>query len=151
MRQLHCPIGRTSSWSKTDPLRRTISERGCGGARETRHWRFRPGGIALPVDPLQLMPLLAAPFIGSFIATLAIRLPQGAPILWARSACDHCGTTLRPREMVPIVSWAVQRGKCRYCGGPIAGIHPPPQLAAVLPAPWSVLAVPVGLLPPAPG
>src|SRR5262249_32596517 len=108
----------------------------------TRHWR---NGAS--VDPLQLMPLLAAPFIGSFIATLVIRLPQGAPVLWARSACDHCGTVLRPLEMVPILSGAVLRGKCRYCGGSIARIHPAAELAALLLALWAVLVVPPELAP----
>jgi leader peptidase (prepilin peptidase)/N-methyltransferase len=67
------------------------------------------------VDLTQLIPLLAAPFVGSFIATLVIRLPQGAPVLWARSACDHCGTVLRPLELIPVVSWAALGGRCRQC------------------------------------
>src|SRR5262249_2446756 len=105
------------------------------------------GGLAIPLDPLQLMPLLAAPFIGSFIATLAIRLPQGVPVLWARSACDHCGTALRPLELVPVLSWAVLGGKCRHCGGAIARIHPVTELASLLLALWAVLAVPPELAP----
>jgi leader peptidase (prepilin peptidase)/N-methyltransferase len=91
---------------------------------------------------LLLIPLLAAPFIGSFIGTLAVRLPQGRSVLWGRSACDHCGTVLRPAELVPILSWAVLRGRCRHCRTRIRWIHPITEVAALLLAVWAILAVP---------
>ncbi len=68
------------------------------------------------LDSLWLWPLVAAPAIGSFLGVLAERLPAGRAIALARSACDHCGHALAPRDLVPILSWAVQRGRCRYCG-----------------------------------
>lgn len=66
--------------------------------------------------------LLGAIF-GSFIATLAIRWPQGRSVSRGRSACDGCGTVLRPHELVPLASYALQRGRCRSCGGRIAPGH----------------------------
>jgi leader peptidase (prepilin peptidase) / N-methyltransferase len=99
------------------------------------------------MDPLQLVPLLAAPFIGSFIATLAVRLPEGRPVLRGRSACDHCGVALRPLELVPILSWAALRGRCRHCQGRIGWIHPVTEAAALLLALWAILAMPAALAP----
>lgn len=61
---------------------------------------------------------------GSFIATLAIRWPEGRAISRGRSACDGCGTVLRPHELVPVASYVLQRGRCRHCDAAIAPSHP---------------------------
>lgn len=60
---------------------------------------------------------------GSFIATLAIRWPEGRSSLAGRSACDGCGRTLRATELVPVFSFLAQRGRCRSCGTRIAPSH----------------------------
>ncbi|MFV0625598.1 prepilin peptidase [Sphingomonas sp. ac-8] len=60
---------------------------------------------------------------GSFLATLAIRWPEGRSTLVGRSACDGCGRTLRAVELVPAVSFLAQRGCCRSCGARIAPSH----------------------------
>ncbi len=59
--------------------------------------------------------------IGSFLATLILRWPAGRSVMRGRSACDHCGTTLTVRDLVPLFSAMALRGKCRTCG---AGINP---------------------------
>ncbi|MEO0033724.1 MAG: hypothetical protein RIS94_3482 [Pseudomonadota bacterium] len=59
--------------------------------------------------------------VGSFLGAALERLPNGRSIVTGRSACDHCGTTLTVQELVPILSWAAQRGRCRTCGGAIGG------------------------------
>jgi leader peptidase (prepilin peptidase)/N-methyltransferase len=60
---------------------------------------------------------------GSFIATVAIRWPAGGSALRGRSACDACGKDLAPGELVPVVSFLLQRGKCRGCSAPIHPSH----------------------------
>lgn len=60
---------------------------------------------------------------GSFIAALVVRWPQGRSVLRGRSACDACGVTLRPRDLVPIVSGVLADGKCRSCGAAIDPLH----------------------------
>lgn len=60
---------------------------------------------------------------GSFLAALILRWPVGRSILQGRSACDACGRTLRPRELVPIFSALFLRGKCRGCHGAIDPLH----------------------------
>lgn len=76
-------------------------------------------------------PLLAAPFVGSFLGVLIARLPAGRPVAIARSACDHCGAVVLARDLVPLLSYVVLRGRCRSCRGRIAPRHWHVELAAV--------------------
>ena len=57
--------------------------------------------------------------IGSFLGAALVRLPSGRSVLSGRSACDSCGKELAPVELVPVVSWLLQRGVCRNCGAEI--------------------------------
>ncbi len=36
-------------------------------------------------------------------------------IVSGRSMCTHCSKQLVARDLVPVVSWVLLRGKCRYC------------------------------------
>lgn len=87
----------------------------------------------LPADgPLWALLLggLGAIF-GSFIAALVIRWPQERSVIAGRSACDACGQLLGPRDLVPLVSALMSRGKCRHCAAPIAPIHWQIEFAAL--------------------
>ncbi len=79
-----------------------------------------------------VVPLAASPFIGSLLGVLIRRLPEGRPVILARSACDSCAKRLGPAELVPLISFVVQRGRCRGCGAAIARMHVAVELAAVL-------------------
>ncbi len=68
---------------------------------------------------------------GSFIATLALRWPQGRSAMRGRSACDGCDKALAAHEMVPLFSWVIQRGRCRACGNAIHLAHPATELAGL--------------------
>ena len=57
--------------------------------------------------------------IGSFIGAALVRMPEGRSVVRGRSACDSCGARLGVGELVPLVSFALQRGKCRRCGAQI--------------------------------
>lgn len=61
--------------------------------------------------------------IGSFLATLVLRWPQGRAVT-GRSACDRCGVTLRWTNLVPVVSYLANRGTCTSCGVRIDRTHP---------------------------
>lgn len=75
--------------------------------------------------------LLGAIF-GSFIATIVVRWPEGRSVAHGRSACDHCGATLGPGRLVPLLSYALQGGRAACCGGRIDPIHPVAELLAAL-------------------
>ncbi len=86
--------------------------------------------------------VLAAPCVGSFLALLAERLPVGRPIVWARSECAQCGHALGPRDLVPVVSWLVSRGRCRHCAARVSPFYPAVELAALTVALWSLAVLP---------
>nr|WP_276308195.1 A24 family peptidase [Sphingomonas pokkalii] len=69
-----------------------------------------------------LLGVLGAVF-GSFIATMAIRWPEGRSVAIGRSSCDSCGQLLKAGELVPVVSFVLQRGRCRHCRAAIAPGH----------------------------
>jgi leader peptidase (prepilin peptidase)/N-methyltransferase len=69
--------------------------------------------------------------VGSFLATLVLRWPQGRD-LGGRSGCDSCGAALRWTDLVPLVSFIVKRGKCSACGAAIDPTHPVIELLCAL-------------------
>jgi len=69
---------------------------------------------------------------GSFLAAASTRWPEGRSVLRGRSACDACGAQLRAWELVPLLSWAIQRGRCRRCGAKIDPRYPAIELAAAM-------------------
>ncbi|MBO4637780.1 MAG: prepilin peptidase [Clostridiales bacterium] len=58
--------------------------------------------------------------IGSFLNVVIYRLPVGRTIAKGHSMCMTCGHNLGPLDLVPLFSWLFLKGKCRYCGAPIA-------------------------------
>ncbi len=74
--------------------------------------------------PHWLIAALIAPFVGSFLGVLAVRLPAGRPVMAGRSHCPDCNATLGVADLVPLVSWLAARGRCRHCGAPIDRLHP---------------------------
>lgn len=53
--------------------------------------------------------------IASFINVVIYRLPLGLPIAKGRSRCDSCHTQLKWFDLIPVLSYLLYRGKCRYC------------------------------------
>jgi leader peptidase (prepilin peptidase) / N-methyltransferase len=78
-----------------------------------------------------------APFLGSFFAVVAMRYPENRSIVVGRSACDSCGHTLAMLDLIPLVSWATLRGRCRYCASAIPSFHLYMELAALGIAVWA--------------
>jgi leader peptidase (prepilin peptidase)/N-methyltransferase len=65
-----------------------------------------------------LSAVLGAVF-GSFLCCFAARRAANESVLRGRSHCDACGHVLGPLDLVPVFSWLLLRGKCRYCGARI--------------------------------
>jgi len=82
--------------------------------------------------PHWVLPILASPFIGSFLGLVVKRLPAGENMVSARSRCDHCGAPLAVQDLVPLASWARTRGRCRQCGARLGWFYPAIEGAAIL-------------------
>ena len=56
--------------------------------------------------------------MGSFLNVVSLRYGTGKS-LGGRSMCMSCGKTLSWYELIPVVSWLIQRGRCRSCSSKI--------------------------------
>lgn len=63
-------------------------------------------------------------FIGSFLGVLVDRIPQGRTIIKGRSKCDFCNKELKWFELIPVVSFFIQGGKCRNCHKSLSLFYP---------------------------
>jgi len=91
--------------------------------------------------PDWLPPLIAAPFIGSFLGLLVVRLPAAEPVMFSRSGCRHCGGRLQARDLVPILSWLAGRGRCRLCQAKVDVIYPVVESSAIVVVLWAATEV----------
>jgi leader peptidase (prepilin peptidase)/N-methyltransferase len=78
---------------------------------------------------LALAPGLA---FGSFLNVVADRVPLKRSLVSPGSACMSCGHELAWYDNVPLVSYAVLRGRCRSCGTGIPLRYPAVELVAAL-------------------
>ena len=70
--------------------------------------------------------------LGSFLNVVAARLPLGRSLVSPPSACMSCGHELAWRDNVPLVSYALLRGRCRACAARIPLRYPLVELIAAL-------------------
>ena len=54
--------------------------------------------------------------MGSFLTVIGLRLPKKENFTTTHSHCDSCGHILTLTEMIPIISYILQKGRCRHCG-----------------------------------
>jgi leader peptidase (prepilin peptidase)/N-methyltransferase len=78
--------------------------------------------------PLTIMLLLVqiavGAVVGSTVTTAAIRTMRGEPWIRGRSHCDNCGCAIGFARTIPLVSFAIARGKCASCNAAISWRHP---------------------------
>ena len=62
--------------------------------------------------------------IGSFLSVIILRSIAGEGWIVGRSRCDTCRNTIAWYDNIPLLSFLILRGKCRYCKEPILPLHP---------------------------
>jgi leader peptidase (prepilin peptidase) / N-methyltransferase len=62
--------------------------------------------------------------LGSFYNVVGLRVPEGKSIVAPRSSCPNCGHQLTALELIPVLSFLIQRGKCRECKVGISPVYP---------------------------
>lgn len=62
--------------------------------------------------------------VGSFLGVVVDRLGSKESIWKGRSHCDHCRHILQPLDLIPIFSFFLLRGKCRYCHKKLSWFYP---------------------------
>jgi leader peptidase (prepilin peptidase)/N-methyltransferase len=70
--------------------------------------------------------------VGSFLTVVTHRVPRRESVVRPRSRCPGCGTEIRSRDNVPVLSYLLLRGRCRTCGKPIGVRYPLTELVTGL-------------------
>jgi prepilin signal peptidase PulO-like enzyme (type II secretory pathway) len=70
--------------------------------------------------------------IGSFLNVVIYRIPLGQSISLPASHCPQCQAKLRPYDNIPLLSYALLRGRCRHCQTPISWRYPAVELLTAL-------------------
>lgn len=70
--------------------------------------------------------------LGSFLNALLFRFNTGKSVLYGRSACMRCGHTLASLDLIPLLSFIILRGRCRYCHTRISWQYPAVEATAGL-------------------
>ena len=63
-------------------------------------------------------------FIGSFLNSIIYRLENNLPFPLTYSFCPHCHHRLHSLDLIPVLSFLMLKGKCRYCGKKISFQYP---------------------------
>ncbi len=77
---------------------------------------------------LMVLTALLGLVMGSALHCLSWRIAREEGWGSGRSRCAACGHTLGPGELIPLVSWLLQKGRCRHCGAPISWRYPASEL-----------------------
>ena len=60
---------------------------------------------------------------GSFYYVVGTRGPKNENYITSKSRCDYCLHELKWYELIPLFSFLIQKGKCRYCHKQIDEMH----------------------------
>jgi leader peptidase (prepilin peptidase) / N-methyltransferase len=88
----------------------------------------------MPDVDVALVVFVFAPALafGSFLNVVASRLPERRSLVKPRSACPSCGAEIAWYDNVPLVSYALLRGRCRSCRAHIGWRYPAVELATAV-------------------
>ena len=63
--------------------------------------------------------------IGSFLNVCIYRIPSGISIIKPPSSCGSCGHRLNFfKDMLPVLNYIINKGRCRYCGTNYSAQYP---------------------------
>lgn len=71
-----------------------------------------------------LIAIIYGVIIGSFLNVCIYRIPKNESIVVRRSHCMSCGKQIKWYDLVPLISFLILRGKCRYCKAKLSWQYP---------------------------
>jgi leader peptidase (prepilin peptidase) / N-methyltransferase len=77
---------------------------------------------------LYIILLLYGIIFGSFFNVVGLRVPLSKSIVYPKSSCPVCNHQLKAYELIPVLSYMFQKGKCRGCESRISPIYPVMEL-----------------------
>jgi leader peptidase (prepilin peptidase) / N-methyltransferase len=78
---------------------------------------------------IEIFVVLLGLAFGSFLNVCIARLPRHESIAHPPSHCPRCGTPIRTRDNIPLLSYLILRGRCRACRAPISWRYPAVEFA----------------------
>lgn len=69
---------------------------------------------------------------GSFLHAIGRRIPHGESIVFPPSHCPACSTRLKPFELIPLISFCLLKGRCKYCRVKIPIVYPLSEIGTAL-------------------
>ena len=73
---------------------------------------------------MYILVLIYGVLVGSFLNVCIYRIPKKENIAIVRSHCMTCNHQLKWYDNIPLLSWLMLGGKCRYCKAPISPQYP---------------------------
>ncbi len=120
----------------------------------TKRWGgFSPPAACVSLSSVQIVLAIAYGFAllwgalwGSFLNVVVYRLPAGLSVVRPRSRCPGCLRPIVWWQNVPIVSWALLRGRCFHCKMAISLRYPAVEtvvaaLSVAVVMPWLPIAL----------
>jgi leader peptidase (prepilin peptidase)/N-methyltransferase len=71
--------------------------------------------IVMPDWFLPAFCFLVGACVGSFLNVVIYRIPRDKSLVKPPSSCPSCGKHIPFYDNIPLISWLLLRGKCRYC------------------------------------
>ncbi len=81
---------------------------------------------------LYIAAIFLGAIVGSFLNALLFRFNTGRSVAKGRSKCMQCNHELGALDLIPVVSYILLEGRCRYCGAKISPQYPLVEVAAAL-------------------
>jgi leader peptidase (prepilin peptidase)/N-methyltransferase len=78
--------------------------------------------------------------IGSFLNVCIARLPTEESVVLPNSRCPKCNKAIKPYDNIPVLSYLLLSGKCRFCKEPISWQYPAVEVLTALTF-WATYAV----------
>lgn len=72
--------------------------------------------------------LLLGMLFGSFYHVVGYRMSKGESFIYPPSHCPNCNHVLGPLELIPVLSFLLQKGKCKECKTKISWFYPIAEL-----------------------
>ena len=71
-----------------------------------------------------IISIIFGALVGSFLNVCIFRLPKEESIIWPGSHCPHCKKPIKFYDNIPLISYLLLKGRCRYCKGSISLQYP---------------------------
>ena len=68
--------------------------------------------------------LILGACVGSFLNVCIYRIPQKMSVVFGPSHCPHCSKPIKIQDLVPLLSFFLLKGKCRYCETKVSWRYP---------------------------